>query len=214
MSDATLKVCTKCEEELPLSEFHKAQSGKCGVRAQCKSCSAAYKRDYREKHGDAIRERERAYYRENSEACVERRRKWRESNREHISEYSKGYYWLNRDVRIRQMREYREAHPELFAELGRKYRQDNPEMRREAQERRRARLRGATVVRFTQDELSARMAYFANKCWMCGGPFENVDHVKPISRGGPHMLSNLRPSCCGCNSSKGAKWPLEELNFK
>ncbi|MBT2266408.1 HNH endonuclease [Rhodococcus erythropolis] len=45
---------------------------------------------------------------------------------------------------------------------------------------------------------------------MCGGPYQHLDHVKPLSAGGPHMLSNLRPSCADCNLSKGAKWPLPQ----
>lgn len=64
----------------------------------------------------------------------------------------------------------------------------------------------AAAIPFTAEQLSLRMAYFGNKCWMCGGAFDHIDHVKPLSRGGPHMLSNLRPACGSCNRSKSAKW--------
>jgi len=52
------------------------------------------------------------------------------------------------------------------------------------------------------------MSYWGNKCWMCEGPFEHVDHVKPLSKGGPHILANLRPACASCNASKNDRWPL------
>ncbi|MGX7727586.1 HNH endonuclease [Rhodococcus sp. 5G237] len=35
-----------------------------------------------------------------------------------------------------------------------------------------------------------------------------VDHVKPINKGGPHMLANLRPACGPCNSRKRDQWPF------
>lgn len=80
-----------------------------------------------------------------------------------------------------------------------------------ANPKRRARKLLATVVDFTPEQIEQRMSMFGFQCWMCGGAFEAVDHVKPLSRGGPHMLANLRPACHSCNSKKGAKWPLALL---
>lgn len=73
-------------------------------------------------------------------------------------------------------------------------------------QRRRARKMSATVVPYSHADLALRMAACGNRCWMCGGPFQEVDHVKPLSRGGKECLSNLRPACRPCNRSKGAKW--------
>lgn len=39
-------------------------------------------------------------------------------------------------------------------------------------------------------------------CCVCGKPSDTVDHVIPISRGGNNELSNLRPLCRSCNSTK------------
>ena len=64
----------------------------------------------------------------------------------------------------------------------------------------RARKREATIVGFTAEQLAARIAYYGNRCWLC--------HVKPLAKGGPHMLSNLRPACSSCNRAKSDKWPL------
>lgn len=73
---------------------------------------------------------------------------------------------------------------------------------------RRARKRLSMHIRFTDEQLTLRMAMFPG-CWMCGGPFEHIEHVKPLAMGGPHILANLRPSCAPCNLSKGGRWPLE-----
>lgn len=74
--------------------------------------------------------------------------------------------------------------------------------------------RAATVAPFTREQLAARMAYFGNRCWICAGPFEQVDHVKPLAKGGPHMLANLRPSCAPCNNRKRARWPLSKEDLR
>lgn len=58
----------------------------------------------------------------------------------------------------------------------------------------------------TPEQVLARMAYFGFQCWLCGGPFEDVDHVKPIAKGGSNWPANLRPSCHSCNSRKRSRW--------
>lgn len=73
--------------------------------------------------------------------------------------------------------------------------------------RRRARERAATIVEFTPEQLAARLSMFAG-CWVCGGDADSVDHVKPLARGGPHVLANLRPICRPCNGRKAARWPF------
>ena len=83
---------------------------------------------------------------------------------------------------------------------------ENPESRVNTAARRRARKVGSQVASFGKAEIAARMAYFGNRCWMCRGPFECIDHVKPLAQGGPHILANLRPACSYCNGSKSSKW--------
>lgn len=41
-----------------------------------------------------------------------------------------------------------------------------------------------------------------NTCQYCGAPATEVDHVKPVSRGGTHDLNNLVASCKKCNAEK------------
>ena len=41
---------------------------------------------------------------------------------------------------------------------------------------------------------------YGDQCWHCGGPFEELDHHPvPVYLGGAHKLSNVKPSCAGCN---------------
>lgn len=51
-------------------------------------------------------------------------------------------------------------------------------------------------------------------CVYCGGPFEHVDHVLPVSRGGTDDVENLVPSCTSCNTSKGDRLLDEWLTLR
>ena len=42
-------------------------------------------------------------------------------------------------------------------------------------------------------------------CFYCFGPFDTIDHIIPLMRGGDNMETNLVPCCRKCNSSKGSK---------
>lgn len=50
-------------------------------------------------------------------------------------------------------------------------------------------------------------------CYWCGnkvsGRVAHADHIIPLSRGGPHALSNLVVACSSCNNRKLAKLPSE-----
>lgn len=84
-----------------------------------------------------------------------------------------------------------------------------------ARSRWRAMRRAAVTFPFTGEQFASKLAYWGNACWMCGADACSLDHVKPVSKGGPHMLANFRPACRSCNSSKGAKWfgPSELSRF-
>lgn len=71
-----------------------------------------------------------------------------------------------------------------------------------------ARKKNLTVVPFTAEQLRQRWAFYGGCCWICGSDQDiQVEHVKPLSKGGAHMLCNLRPACGRCNTAKGARWP-------
>jgi len=67
-------------------------------------------------------------------------------------------------------------------------------------------LADAQIIPLTVDQIAAKLAYWGNRCWMCGSPATSLDHVKPLIAGGPHILANFRPACGRCNSSKGGRW--------
>jgi len=45
-----------------------------------------------------------------------------------------------------------------------------------------------------------------NRCLKCGTADDlSIDHVKPTSKGGANLISNMQTLCRGCNMQKGAR---------
>ena len=126
----------------------------------------------------------------------------------------KNNYWSKPDVMARRssQRSTTEARAKERERYRRYYEANRSVMIRQAADRW-AKRKGAPTIPFTVAQLEDRLSMF-DGCWMCGCELDgelHIDHVKPLSKGGWHCLSNLRPSCPSCNLSKGAKWPLEKV---
>lgn len=62
----------------------------------------------------------------------------------------------------------------------------------------------------TPEQIRARIDYYGGKCYICKQPWEELDHVIPVSRGGTCWPANLRPACSECNRTKHAR-PLSAV---
>lgn len=72
--------------------------------------------------------------------------------------------------------------------------------------------KGVEVVQVKAQDLERLLNDSNNECWVCGVTLQEVcwDHIQPLSKGGPHAITNLKPSCRSCNSRKGASWPFTD----
>lgn len=170
--------CASCEELLPKDSFQAAEGRPNGVTSYCKPCGS---------HLRATK------YKKTLRASQKR---WMRANPGKSSEYSQRYAEANRDKRTALQARLKAAKPELYAAIA-----------RAADSNRRARERNAPGFA-SAAQTQARWDYFGGKCWMCGDVAVEVDHVKPLAKGGSHWPSNLRPACRLCNSKKRAKWPF------
>lgn len=118
-------------------------------------------------------------------------RAWYERNRKECNEAARAWYQANKDYAKAYIYAWQRAHPER---------------RREYEHRRKARIRSTAPL--PDETIVARLAYWGFRCWMCGSEgAPEIDHVKPLSKGGAHIAANLRPACKSCNSRKGDRWP-------
>ena len=172
--------------------------------AERKAKRAEYHRKWRESNTEKLAASKKKYREENLEKVAAGEKKWRDANSKKAAANNKKWRAANPEYQ----RKYHAANREKAASAVKKWREANPEETRAGVLRRRARLHGAAGWGYTTaSHISARWEAFGGRCWMCGGEATATDHVKPISKGGAHWPSNLRPACAGCNLSKQAKWP-------
>jgi len=81
---------------------------------------------------------------------------------------------------------------------------------------RRAQKRASAVTseveKITAKTFDEILAEYSNQCWICSVELDVVqwDHVHPLSKGGAHVRSNLRPACKDCNGRKGSIHPFTD----
>lgn len=157
---------------------------------------------YIRENQEGVRRASRLYYHRNKEQSIERGRIWREANSDKSREYNQRYYQANAD-RLKQ-------------EAG-QWRKKNQGKRAQYEAKRRAWKSGHNV----DTEPISRVAVIERDkatCYICGdGPLSDseihLDHVVPLSRGGAHVLDNVRVACATCNCKKHDKTHKEVLQM-
>lgn len=195
-----LRCCSCCGAWRSPVEFYRDARAADGIRKDCKCCCLA--RDRRRKSDPDVHAAYLAY-------LADYRSRHREKARATTSAYREEF-----PQRVRAAQQAYRARPEnqiTARERARAFRLANPDRRSEYERRRRA-FKIATAIGFIEPaQLAAKFAFWGNRCWMCQSPNRlEVDHVKPLSKGGAHVLANLRPACGGCNRSKSDRWPLRQ----
>jgi 5-methylcytosine-specific restriction endonuclease McrA len=186
------KACNKCGETKPLSSFHRDRSRTDGRHPWCAVCTRA---------------RRNTWYAENREANLAYQADWREDNKERKAASDRAYREANLEERRAHDRAYRAANAEARREADRNYYRANRSKWIEARARRRARLRGVETIPYGRREIFDRDG---GQCKLCGVQlrFEpqafQIDHIVPISLGGPDTPANVQLACPTCNRRKGA----------
>lgn len=182
-----MRRCSKCCQVKNVVEF--------SSRSWCKSCQNEYARRWRSAHPERVRVTMATWRQKNPDRRRTLNQAWRVANPAKAAESSRRWSQANADRVLANTVRWQRANPEKVLATKR---------------RRRARQVGANQIEFNPTQLRERLSMFAG-CWMCGHEAEEVDHVKPLARGGPHILANLRPACISCNRRKSARWPLDDL---
>lgn len=89
------KVCTKCGEEKPLSEYNiRKETGRC--RTECKVCKKNMDKIYYQKHREEILKYQIEYVKNNNEKVAKYKKDWEETNKDILKVKRKIYWDKNR----------------------------------------------------------------------------------------------------------------------
>ena len=170
-------------------------------------CALKYYRDNREKQlayvttyrkSKAGKEKIRQYRIDNKEIIKKKKQKY---NKEHSSEISEHRRIYNKE-NAEHSAAYRSSHLPEYA----------------AHSAARRALKIGTMIGATANEIFGIKELYRRakeseeiRCYICGEFIEkehrHIDHIIPLSKGGPHRLSNLAIACDTCNMRKGSKMP-------
>lgn len=195
LAAAGQKDCSRCGETKALTDFSIQSTAKHGRKSNCKVCVYRADQERLKANRQARRDWELNHYRRNGDMIRARR---------------KARYKAYPEVGRANSRRYRQNHLEECREYCRQYMREHHLEAKERIHKRRALILESTVVPITAAMIRQKFTYWGNRCWICGKPAQTIDHVKPISKGGPHILANLRPACLTCNIRKNAKWPFQK----
>lgn len=182
-----MKLCTKCKQNKPESQFHRRRKDSGVLRNFCQECCKADMRKWRrtpkgrashQKHNMLPKNRELRKQYEKTEKCRTYRSEYRSSKR-------------GQALRRERVRRY------AATAKGRAARANGNA------------CRTAKVCagngNLSAGEWRAILAQANGYCHYCKCAFDRLtmDHVVSLARGGPHTKTNVAAACAQCNSRKG-----------
>lgn len=189
------RYCQVCHRWKSADEFSWRRHCRPDAESTCKPCArAAYHKQYAEPRRQQISKRVCEYVKSHWDTIYPKRLKRRAAHIVQVREKERQSTLKNLSKNLQRLKTWAQQHPDRVA-VGVK--------------RRAAKRRGAPG-HYTFAQLQARIAYYGGKCWICGAPYEAIDHVKPIKVGGSNWPGNLRPICTKCNSLKSFLWPIPQ----
>lgn len=158
---------------------------------------------------EALNADQRDRYRQNRVETLARQAEYYDRNRDQIAVQRAAYRVTNKEAIASADKAYRLANLEKLRAWKRQHYAANPHLCWQGLYRRRALRFGfkPEVEDFTKADVIAR---YGDSCVYCEtGAFEHLDHATPVSKGGPHTIDNVRPSCAACNLAKNDQTEAE-----
>ena len=144
----------------------------------------------------------------------EKDRRWRLSNPDRVKILKHRHYLKRKDYIRAKNDAWEKANPEKARRAHQVWHEENPEKRAQYSHIRRARMRGNGFEKFSLKEIIQRDGY---KCHICGGRVAkkdlSFDHLIPLSKGGPHVKSNVAVAHLKCNVKRGAGYLPAQLRL-
>ena len=213
-----MKICSKCGDEKPLSQFHKRVAAKDGLHPHCKTCACLRAREYGKSYYEQNKDARKAYAREHGSV-------YRANNKEAIRERRVLIRTANLEQRLKQESEYRKNNREKIAETSTRWANNNRAATRKGSlqvyrrnkprylaqgAKYRAAKKQAVPLWFEKDEVE--LLYKCAASQRKTGLDVHVDHIIPLQSSvvcGLHCMSNLQILSSIENRQKGNRFNTE-----
>lgn len=202
-----MKKCSKCAEEKPLDSYSKNKRTPDGLQQHCKACNAGYYKA----NAAAVLARVAAAYQADPSKTKKRAADWYKQNTDRAKENAKAWGAKNRGLKAAYNAAWIARNPEKAREMRRRTHAANPDASKSRTRTYRARKRGADGTH-TASDIKYLLVLQLGKCAVCKvkvGANYHVDHIVPLALGGANSRINLQILCQSCNTSKGAKHPVD-----
>ncbi len=197
------KRCAYCLEvkATTITNFTKNKQTNDGFHFYCKPCASKTSKEHRNN---------------NLEHRHKKEKEWRTKNRERHLKNKRNHYYKHHEKNLNRTKNWAKNNPEKVKKNSRKFREkrklENPYWARFQRSYYRMLKEG---VKSSKPDVCLTVFrtkfYFFEKCWICGKIGNELDHIKPISKGGDCSTINSRPICRSCNARKNALWPYSAV---
>lgn len=111
-----------------------------------------------------------------------------------VRKKEKAYYRKHKERRLAESKKWAEENPERIREID-----------RARSHRRRVLLRSRSGYWYlSPPQIGTIFRRDGGQCLACGAQDDlEIDHIRPVTRGGDNSFSNLQTLCAKCNNSKG-----------
>jgi 5-methylcytosine-specific restriction endonuclease McrA len=121
-----VKRCSKCGAIKSINDFNKHPNAKGGLRPDCKSCVSVWKRGYRAKNREMLKEKDRAYALANPEKVSLTKSRWAAEHPDKIKETGRKFRENHPEHEKIRHKKYSSEHHERINENARKRYKLNP----------------------------------------------------------------------------------------
>ena len=196
-----MKKCIKCKKFKELFEFSKCKDG---YQLWCKSCRKEY---YQEHKLESVK-----YRQEHKLESVKYRQEHKVESAKYRQEHKLESVKYCQEHKVERAK-YCQEHKVESVKYSAKYRKDNPDKINARNAKRRA-MKLNQIPPGTDLKEVAKFYKLAQEISKITGIKMHVDHINPLSKGGPHCPENLQIITATENCKKGDKLPSEYYDTK
>lgn len=211
-----MKICTKCGESKPLSEFNQNSKTRDGLICWCKACARIALAKWKAANPEKVKAAHVKYLSKNLEKNRRKCAAYAASHREQSRAKAAAWRAANPEKSKEGRAAYAAANPEKIRANKARWKVLNPESVIINEHIRRARKAG--VGGKLSPGLAEKLFKLQRgKCACCKKPLGkdfHRDHRMPLALGGSNTDDNIQLLCPTCNLQKNAKHPIDFMQQK